>query len=357
VLMSVYKNPMVLLGQDYKPLDSLGRVRFEIQEYINANLLLAAHPRFHLSYGSAHHFVFSDYFLKYLTVFCNRVDGVFQTRTYGDGYRYAIAGGLNREDLVYNNFYGTDYFNLAATKKKFMTWAPPAKITDKVETHSLFFAFQAPAHTHYKMKAHLYSASTGSTIDCTGLYAVSPYSVVEFFAGYAQLSLAYQLSGNVYKWEMYLVDESDNVISDVRSFEIDPKYYENVRYFRFRNSWGTYDSLRCTGVFETVVEHEREKIMFLSDEAESQYNSPGTHTMIKEAQNFKANSGWLSRDFLNYLRDFMLSSDIFEVEDSKLLKCLLTSKKTSMFKDTNYNYALAFEYERAWDDFFFQGLE
>ncbi len=357
VLMSVYKNPMVLLGQDYKPLDQAGSVKFEIQEYINSILLMATQPRFHLAYGTAHHFIFSDAFLKYLTVFCNRVDGVFQSRTYSAGYAYAITGGLNREDLVYNNFYATDYFNLTTTKKKFLTWAPPAKITDKVETHSLFFAFQAPAHTHFKMKAHLYSNIAGTTIDCTGLYAVTPYTVVEFFAGYAQLGLSASLDGNVYKWEMYLVDESDNVISDIRSFEIDPKYYENVRYFRFRNSWGTYDSLRCTGSFELIVENDREKVIFLRDDAETQYNSPGAHTLIKESQTFKANSGWLTKDFLNYLRDFMLSSDIFEVEDSKLLKCLLTSKKTSMFKDTNYNYALAFEYERAWDDFFFQGLE
>jgi hypothetical protein len=357
VLMSVYKNPMVLLGQDYKPLDATGSVRFEIQEYIYSTLLLLAQPRFKLAYGTAHHYMWADFFLKYLTSFCNRVDGVYQDRSYSEGYCYALPGGLNREDLVANNFNNTDYFNLTATKKKFLTWAPPSKITDKVETHSLFFAFQSPSYTHYKMKAHIYSGNTGETIDCTGLYTVTPWTVVEFFAGYAQLGLAAELEGNVDRWEMYLVDDSDNVISDVRSFELDPKYYENTRYFRFRNSWGTYDSLRCTGVFENIVEHEREKVIFINNETETSYNAPGAYSMVKEAQSFKANTGWLAKDYLNYLRDFMLSTDIFEVEDARLLKCLLTSKKTSLFKDKEYNYSLAFEYERAWDDFFFQGLE
>jgi hypothetical protein len=98
-------------------------------------------------------------------------------------------------------------------------------------------------------------------------------------------------------------------------------------------------------------------VAYAGDDAETPYNAPGSYTMITESQTFKANSGWLTREFQNYLRDFMLSADIFEVEGTSLLKCLLTSKKTSLFKDTDYNYALAFEYERGYDDFFFQGSD
>ena len=108
---------------------------------------------------------------------------------------------------------------------------------------------------------------------------------------------------------------------------------------------------------ESAIEHEREEVTYISEETETTFNSPGNYTKIKEAQNFKTNSGWLQRDFMTFLRDFMLSGDIFEVVDGKLLKCLLTSKKTTMFKDLNYNYSLGFEYKRAWDDFFFQTSE
>jgi hypothetical protein len=216
---------------------------------------------------------------------------------------------------------------------------------------------QDPSYSTIQLKANFYSKDSSSTAYMTPELDVVPFSVYEFMAGYGQLDLSTVLTGGVIAWELYLVDENGTIISDIRRFELDEKYYENVRYFRFRNSWGTYDSLRCTGVFETIVEHEREKVIFMSDEIESSFNSPGAYSMVKEAQSFKANSGWLSKEFLNYLRDFMLSGDIFEVDGIRLLKCLLTSKKTSMFKDGNYNYSLAFEYERAYDDFFFQGLE
>ena len=360
VLMQVWKNGTEKLGEDYKPLDSEGSVKFEVQEYIYASLLQVPPPRFMLTGASFFHNVYADYFLKYRTVFCDRVAGSYLPRTYSDAdntFCYSLAGGLNREDLVANNQTLTDYFNLTTTKKKFLTWSPPSKLTDKVETHSLFFALQTPSYSSLQMMAHIYSSDAGSTIPITPLLSVQYWSVFEFMAGYSQLGLSAYLGGNVNKWQLYLQDNNGTVISDIREFVLDQKYYENTRYFRFRNSWGTYDSLRCTGVFEQTVEHDREKVIFMSDEIETTFNTPGAYSMIKEAQSFKANSGWLTREFLNYLRDFMLSADIFEIEDGRLLKCLLTSKKTSLTKDKEYNYSLAFEYDRAYDDFFFQGLE
>ena len=360
VLVQVLKDGNEVIGEDYKPLDSSGTVKFDIGEYVHAKLLMAPPPRFNLSLQDGA-IAYDDYFLKYLTAFFNRTAGVISQRGYSDPdnvFCYAIAGGLCREDLVENNQGSIDYFGLTAVKKRFMTWSPPSKLTDKFETHSLFFALQDQAYSTIQLKAILYTASNvGSTTNITSAIPALPWTVYEFMAGYAQLGLSQLMSGNVVKWELFLADENDTVISDVRSFELDEKYAENRRYFRFRNSWGTYDSLLCTGVFETVVEHEREKVIFMSDETETAYNSPGAYNMIKETQSFKANTGWLTRDYLNYLRDFMLSSDIYEVEDGRLYKCLLTSKKTSLLKDTNYSYSLAFEYERAYDGFFFHVSE
>jgi hypothetical protein len=363
VLMTVLKvetsGAFTAIGSEYKPLDIDGNVKFEIQEYLYANLLQAPPPRFKLLVPLTHSYAYSDYILKYRVVFCNRIAGVYEPRSYVEPtylFCYAIAGGLNREDLVYNNQYGVDWFSLAATKKKFMTWSPPSRITDKVETHSLFFPFQAPAYASFKMKADLLDDEhhLNQVIDVTALTGVGQWRVVEFMAGYTQLGLDAYLGGNVNRWQLYLVDNADNVISDIREFSLDPVYHENIRYFRFRNSWGVYESLRCTGDFETIPEHDREQVVFISDEVETPYNTPGNYTMIKETQTFKANSGWLSRDYLNFLRDFMLSFDIYEVEDGRLLRSLLTSKKTNLFKDKKYNYSLEFEYKRGYDDFFFQ---
>jgi hypothetical protein len=360
VRMQVFKDGTELIGEDYKPLDASGSVKFEAQEYIHANLLTVPPPRFKLTAAAYFQNVYTDYFMKYRTVFTDRSSGVYSQRSYSDPdnvFCYALAGGLNREDLVLNNNLLLDFFNDAATKKKWLTWMPEVRITDKDETHSLFFAIQQPAYTTYKLMAHVYSADTGQTISLTPHVNVQYWRVVEFLTGYTQLGLSAYLDGKVNRWELWLVDNANNVISDVQTYVLDEEYRENTRYFRFRNSWGVYDSLRCTGVFESIIEHEREKVNYIENEPETSYNAPGAHTMVKEAQSFKANTGWLSKDFLTYLRDFMISSDIYEIVDDKLLRCLLTSKKTNLEKDKDYNHYLSFEYERSWDDFFFSRVK
>ena len=362
VLMQVLKNGTIKIGEDYKPVTADGTVEFDIQEYLFAYLMTLPPPRFALSAAQYNRNVYTDFFLKYRTIFCDRVNGAYLPRTYSDPdniFCYGIPGGLNREDLVENNAGNVDWFALEDTQKKFLTWAPPSRITDKDETHSLFFAIQTPSYSSVQMKCIIVTTEGSmAPISMTPDLLVQYWTVMEFMAGYAQLDLDTLSSHRqVISWQLFLVDDKDNIVSDIREFVLDQNYYENVRYFRFRNSWGAYDSLRCTGVTESAIEHEREEVTYISEETETTFNSPGNYTKIKEAQNFKTNSGWLQRDFMTFLRDFMLSGDIFEVVDGKLLKCLLTSKKTTMFKDLNYNYSLGFEYKRAWDDFFFQTSE
>ena len=84
VLMTVLKNGTEVLGSDYKPLDTAGAVKFEVQEYIYASLLQVPPPRFALTGASFFHNVYADCFLKYRTVFNNRVAGAYQAQTYSD---------------------------------------------------------------------------------------------------------------------------------------------------------------------------------------------------------------------------------------------------------------------------------
>ena len=362
VKMQVYKYmgeelPAVLIGEDYKPVEKDGSVRFQVQEYIYSYLLQAPYPRFHNTLESGIHNTFQDYIMSYIVVFINKIDGEFEQRTYYDTRRYAIPGGLSRHDLVKNNLNNVDYFSLPSNQKRFMTWLPSGKpkITDQQSKESLFFLFQEPQFVKYKLMARLWS-DTGSSITISlmeDFCDIIPWTVVEFLVGFSSLTLDAFAQGSVAKWMVYLVNEDDEVISDEFTFELDDRYSEYTRYFRFRNSWGAYDSLRCTGAFETNLEHEIEKVSFISDEIETPFNASGSNSINRETLTFTANSGWIPREFLLYLRDFKRSLDFYEIVNSHILKCVFTSKKTKLLEDKNYNYALSFEYERAWEDEFY----
>lgn len=357
VMMLVYINETTLIGQEYKQLDPNGLVRFDVQEYLYAHLLLAPHPRFDKSIDFLYN-VYSDYICKYRIAFVNKVNGVMDGRIYRDPLsRYAIGGGLNREDLVANNLANVDFFSLSKTKSLFLTWSSIVKATDKISKESLFFAFQAPGYTQFRLKM-TYWLSTGVSVvkSLTDLINITPWSVVEFSVGYAELGFSTMVGPDVIKWMIYLTNENGTVISDKFSFEIDPFYHENTRYFRFRNSWGVYDTLRCTGNFELNLEHTREQATYISEDEETMFNAPVKSIAVKESQLFKANTGFLSRDNREYLRDFERSFDIYEYADGRLYPVNITSKKSNLAKDGEYNYFLAFEYERAYSDFFFSRM-
>lgn len=350
------------IAEEYKPVDSVGDVKFDVDEYIYAELLAAIPPRFRLTVPSSVYHIYTDYVLKYRTVFFDRISGTTGTRGYTDPDHplgcYALPGGLNRDDLVANNATQLDYFSQAAVQKKFLTWSPASRITDRVESHSLFFCFQDPTWSAYKMKCMITTVDGDlAPVDLTAeLITPNKFSVVEFLVGYVQAGLTNFTNKEILSWQVYLVDESNNVISDIREFVIDQRYHDRVRYFRFCNSWGVYDSLRCTGAFEKNLAHDREKVTYLEDAIETSFNAPGNLNIVKEMQSYKANTGWLTADHLEFLRDFMLSQSVYEVDETRLLKCLITSQKTALFKDRSYNYDLAFEYERGYDDFFFSRI-
>lgn len=360
VLMRIYKNDNsgLLLGEEYKPLDSSGIVQFDVQDYLYADLLMAPAPRFHDSIAGGCG-VYTDYIFKYKVYFIDRVDGVLQGRAYNDTQRYAIAGGLNREDLVANNLSQVDFFGLTDTKSSFLTWQTNLKTTDKIAKESLFFAFQQPVgYSQYQLKITYWDSAGANetTVTLTSPSTITPFTVLEISVGYTELGLSSYLFGEVAKWKVFLVNELGSIISDEFTFELDQFYHENIRYFRFRNSWGVYDSLRCTGNFELNLEHERESATYISEDEETSYNSPVKTIYVRQSQLFKANTGFVTRNAREYLRDFERSFDIYEYDQGRLYPVNITSKKSNLAKDGEYNYFLSFEYERAYSDFFFSRM-
>ena len=67
-------------------------------------------------------------------------------------------------------------------------------------------------------------------------------------------------------------------------------------------------------------------------------------------QVYSGNTGFVSKDHLDYLREFMLSEDAFVVVSDVIVPILITSTKATMFKDKEHLYSLSFTYEFAFED-------
>lgn len=352
VLMQVRDGYGNLLGEDFKPYETQGlysgMARFDASEYLYAQLLSFSPPHFYLSFPGYLHHKYSDYVLKYMVGFAEKVSGVIQPFVY-DTYRYALGGGFSRERLVYNNKNWVDYFKLSENQQKFLTWAPREKMSHPLAKESLFFLFQLPGYKYFRIKVEAWDHGSGhALVNATDLLPITSWSVFELTVGYQALNLEFLTEKPAVRWTVWLVNELGQTISEKRTFYLDPKYQETVRHFRFRNSFGAYDSIMCTGKFQVNLEYERETAGFSDPfEKETPYNSLKRATEIKEKITKKAVTGWVKQDYLSFLLDFMRSLEVYEIDIANIYPVIITTKKTSFLKDQDYNYALEFDYETA----------
>jgi hypothetical protein len=118
---------------------------------------------------------------------------------------------------------------------------------------------------------------------------------------------------------------------------------------------GTYDTIRVTGIRETNSEYERLSASEYLFENDTFYNAPQKIHLAMEQITYKASTGWLTMDEKNWLRDLMLSKEVYEIEGENLIPVVISSKKAFISKDKENLYSLEFEYQKAYTDEFYSG--
>lgn len=348
ILLQVWDEDLGLIGEDLKGVDTSGIAQFNVADYLNS--LLVSSSGIHLNYPvspGTNVYEYYDFFKKFKASFAERYSGINHRLLFETNFHQAILGGLSHEGLLYWNEPSSDFWNDTANKLKYLTWQPRIKNTSYASPEYLYFAFQDPStYTRYRVKINIWLADGSSSSDfLNAITDIRPYSVIELVVGAAHL----ELDDTVIKWNIVIINDNNDAISEVFTFLVDPKYYEQDRIFIFRNSFETYDVFRCTGIIESRLDYDQEKGSLVMEDFETPWNAPIRTLEAKETTAFKASSGWLTREGKNWLRDFMVSKERFEVVDGKLWPIVITSKKTGLFKDNDNNYALEFEYERAYD--------
>ncbi len=144
-------------------------------------------------------------------------------------------------------------------------------------------------------------------------------------------------------------------IFEKRTYHLDNTFHQNEKCFIFKNSFDKWDTVRCTGEQISKVDIDRQSVNVLAE----LIGSENKDVLIEYEQTFKANSGWtdhLCKDpkaYMNYLREFLRSTEIYEVKGDFLVPVKLLSKKVQLHTSRVYVYNLAFEYMYASKEEFF----
>lgn len=224
---------------------------------------------------------------------------------------YAIKAGLSNEDFY---AYGDNFFNgYQLGARQFLTWQPNYKRVCRKQEEYLYFLVNftpKPQELRLRMQCYKNDGSAHEEVTCMTLINPVLYSVVCCPAGADVL----QVPADVVRYDVWLSNEFNKRVSEVRSYIPDTTREVFDRSILFVNSLGGWDTLRLTGqasrnlkISQTVAEIDRPadagidfselKIVSITGEYEIQIST-----------------GWFKRDasaYLKYLNELLLSEEIY----------------------------------------------
>lgn len=355
----------IKLFEDEKPVDSIGNVIFDFSEYLSVKLLpdpqIGSIKEYRVEFPEItdkHINIRSDYVQQYIASFAEKFAGEVK-KLHFDDPRIAIPGGLNTEMLLVFNAYDISYFEYPQTYLRFLTWKPLTRKTTQDMTEKLFYFLHDGRVPHtYALKCKIYfeagdpetvTFDTGSSNDSL---------VLECKVGYTQLDLGSHVTlYDIVAWEIWLENNLEEVISDVHRYELETRSYEYERRFLFRNSFHTYDTLRLVGKKDTNILHDRSSGHTYTGRRLSFDSWPTRNFKNIEKQNFKDNTGWITAVWKDYMREFLLSTEAYEILGDRLVPIIIKNSKLIPFlRNGETLYDLEVEYDRAFDDEFYSSI-
>ena len=357
ILGGIWDKNMNPLFVDAKSLDSSGNVTFNFSEYLcnilDNNLL----PKFTFPFDQTVNYkLFSNYILEFYAGFAERYS-VNVLKIHFDALRSAVPGGLNRETLVAYNAAGQDFLD-GENLRSFLSWAPLVKTTGKTVPEKLFFlVYKGLNAEFFELVVKVWFTDGTCDFVHSGPFAAAENDVIECSVGYKQLKLESLFPTKIVaSWDVTLDQYQTGVLGLQRTFILDQQVYEHERIFIFQNSFArAYDVVRFTGKGSINLEYDYAVNNYRILEQDSFYNAPSRKSDTSEVQKMITNSGWISQEMKDYLRDMLLSRQVFEIKDNLLYPIVITNNQVKeYFIDGKYLYSLDLEYDRAYRDFFFQ---
>jgi hypothetical protein len=259
-----------------------------------------------------------------------------------------MMGGLSKFAFKATNF----FYQYLPSTRKFMTWAPVEKQVDRnQEDYLTYFNFNTLT-TEIRLNFQAFfddgtaERKLVSTIPAEGgqLYLIP--------AGPANSGVLTVNAGkNIVKYRLYLTNQNNKMISEVRTYFIDTISSPNKRILLFLNSLGGYEVIRVTGRGQQGVEIEKDTIVkflphtYSALDGEMEVNA----SVLRHVTNIS--SGYLpSKAWLDYMKDLLRSERVFDVTDGKRKPVVINPGSFDLYEDQNYELFVRFTIVESYDD-------
>lgn len=224
---------------------------------------------------------------------------------------------------------------------RFLKQGPIRQFTREDQPQYLYFFNTRTAKANAKLKVYHYFGDGTNGELYSAAFNLDEYRKYAFNVSYGS---AYTGIKTLVQYDVWLVDSSDNRISEKQSFYVDRKPQNFIRFFINWNSWGSLESRYITGKGQNSFEIEsKSATSFLKKGYRTQ---DGSVKIFGKSgiNNFSVNTGFMDGAALLRYQDFFLSKLIFRYLRGTILPVEITTTKIEDPEDGTYLYAYAFEY-------------
>lgn len=258
-----------------------------------------------------------------------------------------ILGGVSKFKYPTINF----FYNYLPNNKKFMTWAPNNKDVDANQEDYLQFWVYQLSFTSVKLMLKVYYDDATDQTATIKTQAVTYGDLLQLPAGPLNLGAAgIDPTKNMSKYDVWLTDQDDNVISEVRTYKLTPFKHPRTRYYLFLNSLGAYEVLRTYGFREeksTINRVVSEKLLPIGYEPlDGQFDSGEA----SKQNSYKVSSGYLSKEWLKYMQDIGLSRKVYDITDGDRVPIINMTKNVIVEQNKDNKRFVRFEFMKAYAD-------
>lgn len=267
--------------------------------------------------------------------------------------RYVVRGKIPK--WKWAAFYGqyTSFLDWISTAKAFLTFAPATQRTAVEQVQKLYlpvwWATQSGEKLNLKVDVTFTDGTTGTFTTAQETAELQRYTIIEFGVGYTLLNLPNWANSNhpgktIYSYSVTAMAGS-TARSETRTYIVERNPRIGERQFIFANSVGGYDTLLAIGRSETnseymydVVSQQSPGVQALSEKKQLFVNDTDVHT---------CRTGYFDAQTAEYLAEFFLSTERYEISGSNLIPLVLRNAKVLRKRDSENEYFAEFDYEHA----------
>lgn len=328
--------------------DDGGNVTFQVRQAMKGSL--TANPP---SFNSGDIIRLTDRIklFRHYTGFVVDLDTTPETITASNPH-LVLLGGLNKFSWPNADFFGS----FLSTAKKFMTWAPIEKQVDRNQEDYLnYFVFTLTTTTLKVRVKVYYDDNTNTTATIKTKSGVAYGQLYQLPAGPSNTGIhLIDPDKTVVKYELWLLNQSDAVISEVRTYVIDTVSHPRKRLFMALNSLGSYEVIRFTGAADHATDIGKDQVVkylpasYSSLDGEKEVYSASMQERSSLSSGFFDDS--LAASWLDYMKEFLLSRKVYDVTDGKRRPIVVLGGQFPTGADQDYTRFIRFTALDSYED-------